>query len=227
MFRGGIYSFQEDNWVFKVSHPNSTRSDIYSELSEPVYDLTILKSHDIRKKDSKIRERNYSYYALIYKSDKEYELIGYYDNDYVGDLDDRKSTSGLIFFFGSKLIAWNCCKQKVIALSSCEAQYISSTLAVCEGIWISRFMRELSGCDEKRFDLCIDNKSAIEISGNPVHHGRTKHIEVQYHFIQKCVEEGKVNLRYVRTGDEFADLFTKLLGISKFYEFQNELVSKG
>ena len=58
-------------------------------------------------------------------------------------------------------------------------------------------MRELSGCDEKRFDLCIDNKSAIEICRNPVHHGQTKHIEVRYHFIRKCVGEGKVNLKYV------------------------------
>ena len=84
-------------------------------------------------------------------------------------------------------------------------------------------MRELSRCDEKRFDLCLDNKSAIEISRNHVHHGRTKHIEVRYHFIQKCVEEGKVNLKYVRTEDQLADLFTKSLGISKFSEFQKEI----
>ena len=75
-------------------------------------------------------------YGLVYKSDKEYHLVGYCDIDYVGDLDDRKSTSWLIFFYGSKPIAWNCCKQKVIILSSCEAKYISSTLAVCQGIWI-------------------------------------------------------------------------------------------
>ena len=61
-------------------------------------------------------------YFLVYKSDKKCELIGYYDSDYAGDLDDRKSTSGLIFFFGSKPRAWNCCKQKVIALLSCEAE---------------------------------------------------------------------------------------------------------
>ena len=84
-------------------------------------------------------------------------------------------------------------------------------------------MRALSGCDEKRFDLCIDNKSAIEISRNPVHHGRTKHIKVQYHFIRKCVEEGKLSLRYVRTEDQLADLFTKSLGISKFCEFRKEI----
>ena len=87
----------------------------------------------------------------------------------------------------------------MIALSSCKAEYISSTMAVCQGIWISRFMRELNGYEEKCFDLCIDNKSAIEISRNPVHHGWTKHIDVRFHFIRKCVEEGKVILRYIRT----------------------------
>ena len=60
--------------------------------------------------------------------------MGYCDSDYAADLDDPKSTSGYIFLYGSKPIAWNCCKQKVIALSSCEAEYISSTLAVCQGI---------------------------------------------------------------------------------------------
>ena len=84
-------------------------------------------------------------------------------------------------------------------------------------------MHELSGCEEKRFDLCIDNKSAIEISRNPVHHDRTKHIEVRYHFIRKCVEEGKVNLRYVWTEDQLIDSFTKSLRISKFCEFRKEI----
>ena len=129
-------------------------------------------------------------FGLKYKSDEGSDLIGYCDNDYTGDLDDRKSTSGFIFFLGTNPIAWNCSKQKVIALSSCKAEYISSTMSVCQGIWIIRFMHELNGCEEKCFDVCIDNKSAIEISRNPVHHGRTKHIDVRFHFIRKCVEEG-------------------------------------
>ena len=86
-------------------------------------------------------------YGIVYKSDKECELTEYCDSDYARDLDDQKSRSGLIFFYRSKPFAWNCCKQKVIALSSCEAEYISSTLAVCQGIWILRFMRKLSRCD--------------------------------------------------------------------------------
>ena len=162
-------------------------------------------------------------FGLQYKSDEESDLIGYCDSDYAGDLDDRKSTSGLIFFLRTNPIVWNFSKQKVIALSSCKAEYISSTMAVCQGIWISLFMHELSGSKEKCFDLCIDNKSAIEISRNPVHHGRTKHIDVQFHFIKKCVEEGKVFLRYIRTEEQVADFFTKSLGISKFCEFRTKI----
>ena len=103
-------------------------------------------------------------YGLVYESNEESKLIGFCDSDYARDLDDRKSTLGYIFLLGSKPIIWNCCKQKVVALSSCEAEYISSALAVCQGIWIRRFMHELIGDHMEKFDLCINNKSAIEIS---------------------------------------------------------------
>ena len=87
-------------------------------------------------------------------------------------------------------------------------------------------MHELSGCEEKCFNLCVDNKSAIEISPNPIHHGRTKHIDVRFHFIRKCVEVGKVILRYVRTENQVADIFTKSLGIAKFVNSELKLVSQ-
>ena len=159
----------------------------------------------------------------MYVSDKEPRLIGYCDSDYAGDLDDKKSTSGYIFLLGSKPIAWNCSKQKVVALSSCEAEYISSTSAVCKGVWISRFMHELIEEFIKNFDLCIDNKSAIEISQNPVYHEGTKHIEVRYHFIRNCVEEDKVKVKYIQTEDQLTDLFTKPLRITKFLEFREKI----
>ena len=173
--------------------------------------------------DQTINSRRTSDYGLVYESDKKPRLMGYCDSDYAGDIDDRKSTSGYIFLLGSKPIAWNCCKQKFVALSSYEAEYISSTLAMCQGIWIRRFMQELIGDCVKDFDLCIDNKSAIEISRNLVYHGRTKHIEVRYHFIQNCMEENKVMLKYVRTDDQLANLFTKPLRITKFLEFQEKI----
>ena len=84
-------------------------------------------------------------------------------------------------------------------------------------------MHELIGDCIETFDLGIDNKSAIEISRNPVYHGWTKHIDVRYHFIRNCVEEDKVKLKYVRTEDQLADMFTKPLGISKFFEFREKI----
>ena len=84
-------------------------------------------------------------------------------------------------------------------------------------------MHELSEGEEKCFDLCIDNKSDIEISRNPIHHGQTKHIDVQFHFIRNCVEEGKVILRYAQTENQVADFFTKSLGTAKFCEFRTEI----
>ena len=80
-------------------------------------------------------------------------------------------------------------------------------------------MRELIGGCFKNLDMCIDNRSAIKISRNPVHHGRMKHIEVCYHFIRNCVEEDKVKLKYVRTENQLPNLFTKPLGISNLFEF--------
>ena len=162
-------------------------------------------------------------YGLVYVSEREPRLTEYYDSDYAGDLDDRKSTSGYIFLLGSKQFAWNCSKQKVIALSSCEVEYISSTSAVCQGVWISRFMHELIEEFIENFDLCIDNKSAIKISRNPIYHARTKHIEVRFHFIRNSVEEDKVKVKYIRTEDQLADLFTKPLGITKCLKFREKI----
>ena len=151
-------------------------------------------------------------YGLVYGSEKECHLLGYYDSDYARDLDDKKSTSWLIFFYRSKTIVWSFCKQKVIALSSHETEYIASTWAACQWIWINRFICEMLGIVQRHFDLCIDNKSTIEISRNLIHHGRTKHIDIRYH----SMEEKKVELKYVCMDDQLADLFTKSLRVTRF-----------
>ena len=116
-------------------------------------------------------------------------------------------------------------QKKVIALSSCEAEYISSTLAVYQGIWIRRFIHELIGSYFKHFDLCVDNKSAIEISQNPVYHGRTKHIEVRYQFIRICVEEDKVKLKYIWTKINLSICSQNRLESQNLLNFRRKLVS--
>ena len=100
----------------------------------------------------------------------------------------------------------------MVAISSCEAEYIAATTAACQGIWLARLLGELLNQDAEKPKLLVDNKSAISLSKNPVFHDRSKHIEIRYHFIRECVEEGKIDIEYVRTDDQLADVLTRALG---------------
>lgn len=111
-------------------------------------------------------------------------LEGYSDSDMVGDIDDRKSTTVVIFYLGSSLISWLSQKQKVVALSSCEAEYIAAAAVACQGIWLDRLVGDVFNRDLGGVILNIDNKSAISLCKNPVHHDRSKHIDTRFHYIR-------------------------------------------
>jgi hypothetical protein len=108
------------------------------------------------------------------------KLLGYSDSDLAGDVDDRKSTSGSVFLLGNSLVTWVSQKQRMAALSPCEAEYIASANAACQGIWLSRLLGELLGIQAPKVKLLVDNKSAIALSKNPVHHDMSKHIDTKY-----------------------------------------------
>jgi hypothetical protein len=111
----------------------------------------------------------------------------------------------------------------VVALSSCEAEYIASSNAACQGIWLSRLLGGLLGIPTPKVKLLVDNKSAIALSKNPVHHDRSKHIDTRYHFIRDCVDRGEVEIEHVGTADQLADILTKALGRIKFVELRQRL----
>jgi hypothetical protein len=98
------------------------------------------------------------------------ELTGYSDSDMAGDVDGRRSTAGIIFFLGSCAISWQSQKQKVVALSTCEAEYIAAATACCQGIWLACLLKELTGEELRAPVLLVDNKSAIALAKNPVLH---------------------------------------------------------
>jgi hypothetical protein len=150
-------------------------------------------------------------------------LIGFSDSDFAGDLEDRKSTTGVVYFLGGNLVTWASQKQKIVALSSCEAEYVAAAAAACQGVWLSRLVADLLGVKETPVRLMMDNMSAIALSRNPVHHDRSKHIDTKYHFIRECIEEGKVEVEHVGTGDQLADIFTKSLGRVRFVELRSSL----
>ena len=157
------------------------------------------------------------------RSSGEPRLVGYSDSDLGGDVDSRKSTSGTLFFLGRSPVTWQSQKQKIVALSSCESEYVASATAACQGVWLSRLLAELSNGGVEQFALKVDNKSAIALAKNPVFHERSKHIELKYHFIRDCVEAKKIELEFVPTEHQLADMLTKPLGRVRLAELRSSI----
>jgi hypothetical protein len=163
-------------------------------------------------------------YGCHYKhGGQELKLLGYSDADMGGDVDTRKSTTGVLFFYGSCPVTWQSQKQKVVALSSCEAEYIAGTTAAYQGIWLSQLLAELKSEERTTFILKMDSQSAIALSKNPVFHERSKHIDVRFHFIRECVGDRKLDIEHVRTEEQIADILTKPLARDRFCELREKL----
>jgi hypothetical protein len=145
-------------------------------------------------------------------------LVGYSDSDHADDIDTSKSTSGILFFFGKCLISWQSVKQQVVALSSCEAEYISTSTASTQALWLVRLLSDLLGRDTGAVELRVDSKSALTLAKNSIFYERSKHTRVRYHFICGCLEEGNFKACYINTRDQLADLLTRPLGRIKFLE---------
>jgi hypothetical protein len=142
------------------------------------------------------------------------DFIRYSDSDHAGDIDTSKSTSEILFFLGKCLVSWQSVKQQVVAMSSCEAEYIAASTA----LWLARLLGDLLGRDTTAMQLMVDSKSALALAKNPIFHERSKHIRLRYHFIRSCLEEGSIKASYINTTDQLADLLTKPLGRIKFLE---------
>lgn len=150
-------------------------------------------------------------------------LHGYSDSDLAGDVNDRKSTGGVIYFLGDGPVSWQSCKQKVVALSSCEAEYIAAATATCQGVWLARLLADMLDGKASTPVLRVDNKSAISLIKNPVHHDRTKHIQVKYHYVRECAEKGLIDVQFIGTADQLGDMLTKALGRLKYDELRGKI----
>ena len=135
-------------------------------------------------------------------------FVGYYDSDLAGDVDASKSTTRTMFFLHDCLVCWQSLKQKVVALSSCEAEYIATTTAATQALWLSRMLAELLGRKVDVVELKVDIKSALALAKNPVFHERSKHIRIKYHFIRDCLEDGSIKANHIATTDQLANILT-------------------
>jgi len=151
-------------------------------------------------------------------------LLGYTDSDWAGDVATRRSTAGYVFNIGSGAISWSSKRQTVVALSSCEAEYMGETQATKEAIWLRSLLKELLGKEEPAATIIYgDNQGAIALAKNPQFHARTKHITIQHHFVQEKQTEGKVDLQYIPTEQQVADGLTKALPKDRFIKFRDAL----
>jgi len=127
--------------------------------------------------------------GLFYKRGCSMELTGFCDSDYAGDKFDRKSTGGFVFLIGDGILTWCSQKQRVVACSSTEAEYIALADAAREAQWLRCFLEELQFTQQNPTTIHVDNQSTIKLAMNPEFHKRTKHIAVRYHYTRQLITE--------------------------------------
>ncbi|XP_048228320.1 secreted RxLR effector protein 161-like [Ricinus communis] len=139
---------------------------------------------------------------IFYKNGVPCKLEGYCDANYIGDYDTRRSTTGYVFSLGSGVITWCSKRQPTVSLSTIEAEYHAVIMAAQESTWLVLLMENLHQPVDYAVPIYCDNQSVISLVKNPVFHARTKHVEVQYHFIREKVLVRGIKVLQVKTEDQ-------------------------
>nr|XP_008381615.2 uncharacterized protein LOC103444468 [Malus domestica] len=170
-------------------------------------------------------------FGVFYKKGGTEELVGYTYSDYVGDQNDRKSISGYVFTLSSGAISWSSKKQPVVTFSTTEAEFIAASSA-CQAVQLRRILEQLNHGQYKPTVIHCDNVSAIKLSKNPIMHGRSKHIDVRFHFLRnivkdevvelvQCSTQEQVELVQCSTQEQIADILTKPLRLEVFVKMRD------
>lgn len=161
-------------------------------------------------------------FGIKYCKNGNSEIKGFVDADWANNLLDRRSYTGYCFLLSNGIISWECKKQKSVALSSCEAEYMSISEACKEAIYLRNLQFEITN---KMYTLKLFNDIQIaqKLSMNPVFHKESKHIDVKYHFTRECIFNNIVKFNYFSTTEMPADLLTKSLCAKKHYALMDLL----
>ena len=156
-------------------------------------------------------------YKIVYNGKVAEGLMTFTDSDWAADETKRRSTTGYFAVLASRSVCWQSRLQKTVVLSSTEAEYMALSDTSQQIAWIQSLFNEL-GYQLRQIPVCTDNQGS-----NPVQERRTKHIDIHYHYIRECIEEGKVSVFFIPGSMNPADMFTKNLGKDKFLEFHEYL----
>jgi histone deacetylase 1/2 len=162
-------------------------------------------------------------HGLMLRHTSDTLLSAFSDADWAGSTDDRRFMGGYALFYGGNLIAWNARKQATVSRSSTESEYKAVANATAEIIWVQSLLRELGISQVRVPILWCDNIGATYLSSNPVFHARTKHIEVDFHFVRERVAQKQLQIKFISTKDQIADIFTKPLPLPAFESCQRNL----
>jgi hypothetical protein len=161
--------------------------------------------------------------GITFTPDKSMMISVFSDADWIGCVDDRRSTRGFAVFLGHNLILWNAKKQATVSRCSTEADYKSLANATAEIIWVKIVLHELGVKQPRPAYLWCDNLGATYLAINPVFHVRTKHVKIDYHFVREQVSSKSLDVRFISTQDQVVDGFTKPLSLGKLKFFRNNL----
>lgn len=153
--------------------------------------------------------------------------VAHCDADWAGDLDSRRSTTGYLFTLAGGALTWRSRLQPTVALSSTGAEYRAITEAGQELLWLRNMMMRFGMKDDEPTTLESDNMGAIHLTSKSIFHGRTKHVEIQYHWIREIVSQGSVRLKHCSTHDMVADVLTKPLGKAQFQRLRLKMGISG
>jgi hypothetical protein len=149
-------------------------------------------------------------------------LRTYSDSDWAGDEVDRKSTSGQVVMMAEGAVIWSSTKQKTVANSTVEAEYVAVGNSVKEALWVQQFLKDL-GIEMGTIPIYMDSNGAIDLAKNAQYSARTKHIDIRHHFIRDHLASGKIKLCYIKSEENTADIFTKSLKRIKFEKHREGL----
>ncbi|GJS48001.1 reverse transcriptase domain-containing protein [Tanacetum coccineum] len=218
-----------------MHQPPGFQDSVYPDYvcvdGDPVYDPTLYRSLEGSLQYLTFTRPDISYavqqgtlnYGLQLFSSFTTDLVAYFDADWVGCPTTRRSTSGYCVFLGNNLLSWSAKRQPMLSRSSAEVEYRCVANDVTETCWLRNLLRELHTPLSSVTLIYCDNVSVVYLSCNLVQHQRTKHIEIDIHFIRDLVSAGQVRVLYVPSRYQFADIFTKGLPSTLFEEFRSSL----